>query len=180
MAGLVDKGKIRSVGVSNYSAEQMVRAHKVLKDRGLPLASNQVHYSLLNRKIETNGVLQTAKELGITIIAYSPLESGLLSGKFHNEPNSFSNAALFRRFRLKLQIEKSRELIEVLKEIANVYSLTPAQVALNWLINFNDEVVAIPGSSNAKQAQDNAAAMNFSLSSAELAKIDELSRKFQN
>lgn len=181
MADLVEEGKIRSIGVSNYSAEQMLRSQEVLVKRGLHLASNQVHYSLLNRRIEINGILQTAKELGSTIIAYSPLESGLLTGKFHDDPNYFRNAPFFRRARLKSQLDKSRQLIKTLKEMAQPYSATPAQVALNWLINFNGEVVvAIPGASTAKQVQDNAKAMRFKLSSFELAQIDELSRGFRN
>lgn len=181
MADLFKKGKIRSIGVSNYSAEQMRRAYQVLADHRLPLASNQVHYSLFNRKIESNEVLETAKELGITIIAYSPLESGLLTGKFHNDSYSFSNAPLFRKTRLKSQLEKSRELIEALQKIALTHNATPAQVALNWLINFHgDSVVAIPGASTKKQAEDNAAAMSFNLVPAELTQIDKLSRKFLN
>ena len=181
MAALVEKGKIRSIGVSNFSTKQMRHAHEVLAERGLPLASDQVHYSLLKRKIETNGILDTARQLGITIIAYSPLESGLLSGKFHNDSSSFSKAPFYRRVRLKAQLEKSRQLIETLREIAIAHSASPAQVALNWLINFHDEaVVAIPGASTVKQAQDNAAVMSFNLSPAELAQIDQLSRKFQN
>lgn len=181
MAELVKKEKIRSIGVSNYSAKQMRLAHEVLKEHGLHLASNQVHYSLLNRKIERNGILKTSKELGITIIAYSPLESGLLSGKFHNDSSSFSNAPLYRRTHLKSQLEKSRKLVETLKEISLAHSATPAQVALNWLINFHNEtVVAIPGASTVKQAQDNAATMRFNLSSEELAQIDQLSRIFQH
>ena len=80
MADLVEAGKIRSVGVSNFSAERMRRAHARLARRGLPLAANQVLFSLLERGIERNGILQTAKELGVTIIAYTPLASGLLVG----------------------------------------------------------------------------------------------------
>lgn len=177
MADLVDEGKIRSIGVSNYSDEQMRLAHKVLAGRGLPLASNQVHYSLLNRRIENNGVLQTARELGSTIIAYSPLESGLLTGKFHSDPSSYDNAGIIRRVRLRAQLARSRKLIEMLSEIARAHGATPAQVALNWLVSFNKElVVAIPGASTVRQVQDNAAAMNLKLSSSELAKIDEFSR----
>lgn len=180
MANLVEKGEIRSIGVSNYSAERMRHAHDILAEHGLPLVSNQVHYSLLNRKIESNGILNAAKELGITIIAYSPLESGLLSGKFHNDSNAFNKTPFYRRVRLKLQLEKSRQLIDTLGEIAIVHGVTPAQVALNWLINFHGEsVVAIPGTSTVKQVRDNAAAMNITLSSAELAQIDRLSRKFK-
>ena len=81
MAKLVEAGKIRSVGVSNFSPERMRRAHRQLQKYGLPLAVNQVRYSLLDRKIERDGTLETAKELGVTIISYTPLESGLLTGK---------------------------------------------------------------------------------------------------
>jgi aryl-alcohol dehydrogenase-like predicted oxidoreductase len=86
MADLVESGKIRSIGISNYNARQMRQAHEVLLTRGLRLASNQVRYSLLDRSIESNGILDTAKELGVTIIAYSPLDLGLLTGKFHKNP----------------------------------------------------------------------------------------------
>ena len=86
MADLVEAGKIRSVGVSNFNASQMRRAHKTLQTRGLPLAANQVLYSLLDRSIEKNGILDTAEELGITITAYTPLASGLLTGKYHKNP----------------------------------------------------------------------------------------------
>jgi aryl-alcohol dehydrogenase-like predicted oxidoreductase len=91
MADLVEAGEIRSVGVSNFNSEQMRRAHTALEKRGLPLASNQVQYSLLERSIETNSILDTAKELGITIIAWSPLASGLLTGKFHKDPSVLQN-----------------------------------------------------------------------------------------
>mgnify|MGYP001172780419 CR=1 FL=1 len=180
MADLVEKGEIRSIGVSNYSVERMRHAHDILAERGLPLASNQVHYSLGNRQIESSGILSTARELGITIIAYSPLESGLLSGKFHNDPGIFSSTPFWRRFRLKSQLERSRSIIDTLREIAVSHDATPAQVALNWLINFHGEsVVAIPGASTVKQAQDNAAAMYFNLSIAELDQIDRVSRNFR-
>ena len=82
MADAVDAGKIRAVGVSNYSAELMRIAHAALAQRGVPLASNQVQYSLLHRQPETNGVLDTCRELGVTLIAYQPLASGALTGKY--------------------------------------------------------------------------------------------------
>jgi len=85
MADLVEENKIRYVGVSNFSAKQMRLAFQILKRRSIPLISNQVNYSLLNRKIESNGILKTANELGISIIAYSPLAQGILSGKFHKD-----------------------------------------------------------------------------------------------
>ena len=82
MADAVERGKVRAVGVSNYSADQMRLAHAVLADRGVPLASNQVEYSLLHRQPETDGVLDACRELGVTLIAYQPLASGALTGKY--------------------------------------------------------------------------------------------------
>jgi len=135
MADLVEAGKIRTVGVSNFSAERMRRAHAALQKRGLPLASNQVEYSLWKRSIESNGILETAKELGISIIAWGPLASGLLSGKFHHDPDLLAQAPLGRRNILSRKIEKSRPLVEVLTEIGLIYDASPSQVALNWLIH---------------------------------------------
>ena len=82
MADAVAAGQVRAVGVSNYSAEQMRQAHAALALRGIPLASNQVEYSLLHRRPETNGVLDACRELGVTLIAYQPLASGALTGKY--------------------------------------------------------------------------------------------------
>ena len=96
MADLVEAGLVRYVGVSNFNAEMMRRAHAALKKRGLPLVVNQMEYSLLNRTIEMDGVLDTAKELGISIVAYTPLGYGLLTGKYHKNPELFqSNTARF-------------------------------------------------------------------------------------
>jgi aryl-alcohol dehydrogenase-like predicted oxidoreductase len=180
MADLVDEGKIRSVGVSNFNAEQMRRAHTALQKRGLPLAANQMQYSLLHRKIETNGVLAAAKELGITITAWSPLASGLLTGKFHKDPDILSKTPFGRRMRLRREIERSRPLILALEEVAINHDATPAQIALNWLIHFQgDAVVAIPGASKVKQAEENAGVMNFRLTNEEMTRLDELSQMFR-
>ena len=116
MADLVESGKIRSVGVSNFNADQMRRANKTLQKRGLPLAVNQVRYSLLDRSIERNGILDTAKELGITIVAYTPLASGLLTGKYHKNPELLKKKSWFWRVRLKSGVEKSRSLVAALEE----------------------------------------------------------------
>ena len=177
MADLVEAGKIRSVGVSNFSAERMRRAYGALQNRGLPLAVNQVHYSLLAREIEKNGVLEAARELGVTIIAYTPLESGLLTGKYHLNPELLERKSFFWRWNLRRKLESTRPLVEALKEIADGYDATIAQVALNWLINFHgDLVVTIPGATDVSQAQENAGAMAFKLSQDELNILDKLSR----
>lgn len=180
MAALVKAGKIRSVGVSNFNAGQMRRAHKRLQELGLPLASNQVRYSLIDRSIETNGVLETARELGVTIIAYSPLGSGLLSGKYHKNPELLQKKAAFWRGRMQRNIEGSRPLVAALEEIGAQHSVSAAQVALNWAISFHGEtIVAIPGATKVHQAEEGAAAMHFRLATDELARLDELSRAWR-
>ena len=175
MADLVEAGKIRSVGVSNFSADRMRRAHAALAKRSLNLAVNQVQYNLLHRNIESNGVLETAKELGITIVAWGPLASGLLTGKFHQDPQILTQTPPMRRRRFQRQIEETRPLIGALEEIGSRYDATAGQVALNWLINAQGEsVVAIPGASKVKHAQESAGAMKFQLSDDELATLDQI------
>jgi aryl-alcohol dehydrogenase-like predicted oxidoreductase len=179
MASLVQAGKIRSVGVSNFNVERMQRASAALENHGLHLAVNQMEYSLLNRKIESNGVMQAAKDLGVTIIAYTPLASGVLSGKYHQHPELLQHSASFRRRSFPGLIEESRPLIQAMQPMADKYSATIAQIALNWVINFQGEiVVSIPGATKVSQAEQNAGAQNFKLSEEELAQLDELSRAF--
>jgi aryl-alcohol dehydrogenase-like predicted oxidoreductase len=176
MADLVQSGRIRSVGISNFNPEQMRRAHKTLQKRGLPLAVNQVQYSLLDRSIERNGILDTAKELGITIIAYTPLASGLLTGKYHKHPELLQKKPWFWRARLQRGVDKTRSLVMALEEIGLKYKATVAQAALNWVINSHGEtVVTIPGVTKVHQAQESAGAMRFKLSDDEMARLNELS-----
>jgi aryl-alcohol dehydrogenase-like predicted oxidoreductase len=180
MADLMDAGKIRAAGVSNYSARQMRRAHAALVKRGFTLASNQVKYSVLDRRIEQNGTLDAARELGITIIAYSPLEMGLLSGKFHKNPELLQRLPFVRRIRLARLVVKSRPLVEALERIAAAHGVSASQVALNWLVNFHGEtVVTIPGATRVQQARECAGAMDFVLTPGEMAEIERLSRSRQ-
>jgi aryl-alcohol dehydrogenase-like predicted oxidoreductase len=182
MADLVADHSIRTVGVSNFSAGRMRTAHRALAARGIPLVSNQVPYSLLNRRIETKGILQAAKELGITIIAYSPLAQGVLSGKFHKDPSLIRSRPGPRKWMISFRrrgLERSKPLVTAIEEIAHAYGATASQVALNWLVHSNgDTVVVIPGATNAAQATENAAAINFRLNDTEIKKLEELSRPF--
>jgi aryl-alcohol dehydrogenase-like predicted oxidoreductase len=177
MADLVEAGKIHSIGVSNFNPGRMRRAHAALAKCGLPLAANQVQYSLLHRDIEWNGVLETAKELGVTIVAWGPLASGLLTGKFHQDPQALEKTPPIRRRRFQRQLEAARPLVAALEEIASRYQVTPAQVALNWLIHFHGEaVVAIPGASRVGHAEEAAGAMTFILTGDEMEQLDRLTR----
>lgn len=180
MAALVAQKKIRAVGVSNFDAARMRRAHAALARHGLPLASNQMKYSLLDRRIESSGVMAAAKELGVTIIAYSPLEQGLVTGKFHDDPSRLKSLSPGRRFALTRRgLEKSRPLVDVLRAIASARDVGPAQVALAWMTRFHgDTVVVIPGATSARQAELNAGSMDLALTPDELRRIDEASRGF--
>lgn len=183
MAELIRQGKIRCVGVSNFTARRMRKAHAVLAEHGHPLVSNQVKYNLLDRRIEHNGVLEAAKELGITIIAFSPLEMGLLSGKFHDDPALIKSTEGYRKTFYKSifkgkRIERTRPLIDALRELGGRYQASPSQVALNWLIHFHGEtVVAIPGATKVRHAEQNVAAMGFRLTDDELNQLDRLSQQ---
>jgi aryl-alcohol dehydrogenase-like predicted oxidoreductase len=171
MADAVESGKVKTVGVSNYSAAQMRQAHDVLAARGVPLASNQVEYSLLHRHPETNGVLEACRELGITLIAYTPLAGGLLTGKYSADarPTGFYRRVL-PRYRRKA-LDAIQPVVRLLEEIGARYSKTPSQVALRWLIE-DPIVLPIPGAKNGEQAKSNAAALSFSLTRDE---VDALS-----
>jgi len=183
MAALVAAGKIRAVGVSNFSAGQLRRAHAALARHGIPLASNQMRYSLVARGIETNGVLAAARELGVTIIAYSPLGQGILSGRFHDEPDLITKRVGPRRYMPLFRasgLARTRPLVDELRRIAAARGGTPSQVALNWLIRFHGEtVVAIPGASRPRHAEEAAGTMGLRLSAEELSRLDDLSRSFR-
>ncbi len=167
VADAVEAGKVKAVGVSNYSAEQMREAHAALAKRGFPLASNQVEYSLLNRKPEVNGIMDACRELGITLIAYSPLAGGMLTGKYsaQNRPSGFFRRILPQYNRKAL--EAIQPVVGLLKSIGEKYGKMPSQVALRWLIE-NPIVLPIPGAKNGKQAGDNAQALTFSLTADEV------------
>jgi aryl-alcohol dehydrogenase-like predicted oxidoreductase len=179
LAGLLRAGHVRAVGVSNFGADAMRTAARVLQEEGFVLASNQMRYSLVDRSIETNGVLEAAKELGISIIAYSPLAQGLLSGRFHDDPAALASASWMRRNYSGLNpegLKRTEPLVRFLQETGKKYGASASQVALNWLVTFHGEtVVAIPGATKVKHAQEAAGALAFALTEAERAEIDRLS-----
>jgi aryl-alcohol dehydrogenase-like predicted oxidoreductase len=179
MADLVEARNIRYVGVSNFSARKMRLAYEELEKRRIPLISNQVRYSLLDRSIERNGILAAARELGISIISYSPLAQGVLTGKFHENPGLIKTKPGFRKYLPAFKakgLAKSRPVVEALRQLAEKHGRTPAQIALNWLIHFNGPaVVAIPGASTASQARENVDALSFALSSDDMQFLDKIS-----
>jgi len=173
MAGLADAveaGLVRAVGVSNYNVAQMRRAHAALAERGVTLVSNQVHYSLLHRQPERDGLLEACREMNVTLIAYSPLAQGLLTGKYtpQNRP------AGVRRFRYnRRRLAQAQPIVALLRQIGDAHGgKTPAQVALNWAICKG--AAPIPGAKNARQAEENAGALGWRLTERQVAALDEI------
>jgi len=176
MAALVKSGKIRYIGVSNFSAKKMRRAHAALAKHGLPLASNQVRFNLINRNLEKR-VLAAAKELNVSLIAYSPLAQGLLTGKFHKNSDLLKKVPFFRRMSMRGKIEKTRALVEALEDIAVAHNCTASEVALSWAVNFHGEIiVAIPGATKLEHVRQNVGALTLKLTPEEMTKLDEQSR----
>ena len=172
LAECVKSELTRTVGVSNFSQTQMLAAYSSLARHNIPLASNQVHYSLLNRTVEKNGTLARCKELGIRLIAYSPIEKGLLSGKY--SVASPPPGARGRNYTSLLP--KIGTLLKLMTEIGQDHGgKSNAQVALNWLLCKG--ALPIPGAKNAEQAQENAGALGWRLTDEEAARLDETSTK---
>lgn len=168
MADAVELGLTDAVGVSNYSVRQMERAHAALARRGIPLASNQVEYSLMERGPERSGLLQACRDLGVTLIAYSPLGMGLLTGKYgpDNPP------PMARRRRTRGLLQHLGPLVDELRRLGQDHGgKTPAQVALNWTMAKG--TLPIPGAKNERQAAENAGALGWRLTPDEIARLDE-------
>lgn len=169
LADAYDAGLVRAVGVSNYSAKRLAAVHRVLAARGIPLASNQVQYSLVHRTPEHNGVRKACEDLGVKLLAYSPLGQGLLTGSYSKDRLPTGPRGLTFRDRFK----QTSELVSEMRRIADAAGKTPAQVAINWCMCKG--AVPIPGARNAQQAVDNAGALGWRLEPHEVAALDAAS-----
>jgi aryl-alcohol dehydrogenase-like predicted oxidoreductase len=168
---LIQQGKIRAAGVSNYSVAQLKEASATLK-----LASNQVAYSMLNRTIE-NDLVPYSMETSTGIIAYSPMERGLLTGKYFNESKLKDNDhrnGYFSQF----DLEKVKSLLQAIEPIAESKGVSVAQLVLRWTTLQPAITVVLAGSRNAEQSIANAAAMNINLTADELQIINKELSKF--
>jgi aryl-alcohol dehydrogenase-like predicted oxidoreductase len=171
----VAAGLTRSVGVSNFTLEQLLRAYDALAKRNVPLASIQIEYSLLHRAPELNGIADICRKLGITLIAYSPLAMGMLTGKYTptNLPPSGRSAKYSASFLGDIQ-----PLIHVIRDIGEAHEgKTVAQVALNWLMCKG--ALPIPGAKTPQQANELCGAMGWSLRPDEVVVLDDASRNLQ-
>ncbi len=168
MAELIEAGKVRFLGLSEASAETIRRAQEVH-----PISALQSEYSLWSRDLEDE-VLPTIRELGIGLVAYSPLGRGFLTGRF-TSPDDFPEDD-FRRSNPRFQganFTRNLELVERVRELASAHDCTPGQLALAWVLHQGDDVVPIPGTKRRRYVEENVAAGEVSLSEDDLRQLDE-------
>jgi aryl-alcohol dehydrogenase-like predicted oxidoreductase len=172
MADLVRQGKVRHLGLSEAAPETVRRAHKEH-----PIAAVQTEYSLWSRDPEDD-LLPVLSELGVALVAYSPLGRGFLAGRFRTIDDLAPDD--WRRTNPRFQGEnfaKNLAVVDQLKQIAAERGVTPAQLALAWMLNRHDNVIPIPGTSSTERLAENAAAADIQLTPAELDRIERVSPK---
>ncbi len=170
MAELVKQGKVRYLGLSEASAETIRRAQAVH-----PIAAVQSEYSLWSRDLEAD-VLPTLRELGIALVAYSPLGRGFLTGQIKSVDDLAPDD--FRRYLPRFQGEnfaKNLALVERVRELATSKGVTPSQLALAWVLALGDDIVPIPGTKRRVYLEENVGATEVRLTEADLASLEEIS-----
>lgn len=169
MAELVQAGKVRHIGLSEASPETIRRAHAVH-----PITALQTEYSLWSRDPEER-LLPSVRELGIGFVAYAPIGRGFLSGRFRS-PDDVSDEGDFRSRHPRFQgdnFRRNRELVVRLEALAAEKGVTPAQLALAWVLHQGNDIVPIPGTKHRTYLQENVAAVEIELSEEDMARIDE-------
>lgn len=170
LAAAVEAGLVQAVGVSNYSEREMRALHGELAKRRIPLATNQIEYSLLHTRPETDGLLKACAELGVVPLAYSPLAMGRLTGKYSaaNPPPGRRNFSDFPMAEIEPVLAEMRRIGE------RHGGKSPSQVALNWIMCKG--AVPIPGAKNERQAAQNAGALGWRLDESDVVALDNVSR----
>eukprot|EP00931_Biecheleriopsis_adriatica_P046813 TRINITY_DN26931_c0_g1_i1.p1 TRINITY_DN26931_c0_g1~~TRINITY_DN26931_c0_g1_i1.p1 ORF type:complete len:436 (-),score=79.32 TRINITY_DN26931_c0_g1_i1:80-1387(-) len=172
-----EKGLVKAVGVSNYGSDAVRAITKVLSARGIPLTSNQIQYSLIYRFPELNGMKATCDELGVKILAYSPLGLGALTGKWSSDKMPSGPRAKIAE---KLLADPNwPQLVAAMRDVASAHGAgtTLSQVSIAWCIAKG--TIPIPGVRNVRQAEDNLRAATLTLSPAEVQALDEAASKVQ-
>lgn len=167
MKELVEAGKVRFLGVSEFSVEQIRAAHAVH-----PITALQTEYSLWTRNVEDEGILDVCRELGIAFVAYSPLGRGFLTGAIPNRETL--DESDWRRNNPRFSDEALAEnarFVELIRDVAAKKNATPAQVALAWVLAQGEDIFVIPGTRRVERLKENLGAWNVALGSGELAEI---------
>jgi aryl-alcohol dehydrogenase-like predicted oxidoreductase len=173
MAGLVKQGKVRYIGLSEASAASIRKAHGVH-----PIAALQSEYSLLTRDVE-DGILDTIRELGVTLVSYSPLARGLITATVNDKDKLAADD--FRRTLPRFDEEHWQNNIDLVNEfaaLAKEKNCTPSQLALAWVLAQGDDIIPIPGTKQRKYLEENAAAVDIQLSKQDLEKIEAVVNKY--
>jgi len=176
LAELVKTGKVRTLGLSEAGPETLRRASKVH-----PIAALQSEYSLWTRDVESNGVLATCRELGITFVPYSPLGRGFLTGaiqKIEDLDASDWRRSNYPRFSGNA-LESNLKLAEAIKALAAEKGISPAQLALAWVLAQGQDMVPIPGTKRVRYLEDNMGALEVRLTGDELKKISARLAEFE-
>ena len=169
LADLYEQGLVKGVGLSNYGSKRLKKVHQRFTERGVPITSLQVQYSLLSTyPIAQLGLKEICNELGIKLIAYSPLALGLLTGKY-SEKTALPKGV--RRLAFQQILPGIKPLLGCLKEIAESKNKTMSQVAINWCISKGS--IPIPGAKSVEQAKDNLGALGWQLDASEVAELDK-------
>ena len=173
MADAVKEGKVRNIGLSEVTAETLRAAHKVH-----PIAALQSEFSIFTRFIETDGILDACKELGTTLVAYSPLGRGMLAGWSKDwKADGFDFRALMAPRFSGEALENNLALVEEIARVASDLNATAGQVALAWVLQRADNIVVIPGTTKLTNLKQNLGAADVKLTPAAIAKLDSLAAK---
>lgn len=167
---LKNEGKIRQIGLCEASAATIRRAHKIH-----PVSALQIEYSLWTRDIEFNDVLNTCRELGIAIVAYSPLGRGFLTGQIKTIDDLAPDD--YRRFNPRFQGEnfkKNLDLVESIKKLAESKGVTPSQIALAYVLSKGDDMIPIPGTRRTSFLDENIAALDVTLTPEEVKHLERI------
>ncbi len=175
MADLVKEGKVKYIGLSEASATSIRKAYKVH-----PITALQTEYSLLSREVEGE-ILNTCRELGITLVPYSPLARGLITATVSNADNLPEND--FRRTLSRFKgdnWDNNKKLVDEFAAIAVSKKCSPAQLALAWVLSQGEDIIPIPGTKRIKYLEENVNALNLNLSNDDLEKIESVLMKYPN
>jgi pyridoxine 4-dehydrogenase len=172
LSQLIKEGKFDHIGLSEVSAASIRRAHKIH-----PISTVEIEYSLWSIEAKHNGVLSTCKELGITVIAYSPLGRGILTGKW-TKPEDIPPLLRQRFPRYSDEnFETNSKFVHFLNEMAQRKGVTPAQLAINWILTEGDHIIPIPGATALSRVQENMGASGVELTKEELKEINQFVEK---
>lgn len=174
MAEFLKQGKVKAIGLSEVTADTLRAASKIH-----PIAALQSEFSIFTRFIEDEGILAATKETGTTLVAYSPLGRGMLTGSFTKDwkPNGWDfRATMAPRFAGEA-LDNNLALVEEIGRVAKEANATPNQVALAWVLQRSDNIVAIPGTTKLANLKSNVGAADVKLAPPAIAKLDALAAK---